>query len=117
MWRANATFTRHPLKSTVIGPGFGLHLDLPAGFIISTARSKATISGADRYGFDTLFPRCNLQFSDGGLEFVVRYPVEIRRASEVDEQVTKALLEVVEKEPELKASVSATPKIRAVVKG
>jgi len=30
-------------------------------------------------------PEAKLQFSDGSLEFVVRYPVEIRRASEVDE--------------------------------
>lgn len=62
-------------------------------------------------------PVAQLQFTDTGLEFAVRYPVEIRRSSEIDDELTLALLEIIEKEPDLKAAVSGLPKIRAAVKG
>ena len=32
------------------------------------------------------------RFVDSGLEFVVRYPVEMRRAAEIDDKITRALL-------------------------
>jgi hypothetical protein len=47
----------------------------------------------------------------------VRYPVEIRKAAEVDDKITKRLLEAITDEPGLKAAVLGTPKIRAAVKG
>jgi small-conductance mechanosensitive channel len=62
-------------------------------------------------------PEAKLQFADTGLEFVVRYPVDIRRASEIDDQVTRAVLNLLDKDNELKASVSGTPRIRAAIKG
>jgi small-conductance mechanosensitive channel len=58
-----------------------------------------------------------LQFADAGLEFVVFYPVDIHQAAEIDDQVTRAILEVFEKEADLKAAVAGTPKIRAAIKG
>lgn len=62
-------------------------------------------------------PEGRLQFADVGLEFTVRYPVEIRRAAEIDDNVTQKLLEALAGEPNLKAAVSGIPKIRAAVKG
>lgn len=62
-------------------------------------------------------PEGRLQFADVGLEFMVRYPVEIRKAAEVDDKITKRLLEAITDEPVLKAAVLGTPKIRAAVKG
>src|SRR5262249_24970423 len=62
-------------------------------------------------------PEAKLQFADAGLEFVVRYPVDIRRASEIDDQVTRTVLSLLDKEAELKAAVSGSPKIRAAIKG
>jgi len=62
-------------------------------------------------------PQTKLQFADNGLEFMVRYPVPIRQASDIDDNVTKAVLEVVNNEPELKASVTGLPKIRAPIRG
>lgn len=58
-----------------------------------------------------------LQFADGGLEFLVRYPVEIRRSAEIDEEVTRAVLESMEKDLNLKKTVLGLPKIRAAVRG
>jgi small-conductance mechanosensitive channel/uncharacterized membrane protein YfbV (UPF0208 family) len=62
-------------------------------------------------------PEGRLQFADVGLEFTVRYPVEIRRAAEIDDNVTQKLLEALAGEPNLKAAVSGIPKIRAAIRG
>ncbi|MDB5291075.1 MAG: hypothetical protein JWL69_2316 [Phycisphaerales bacterium] len=53
------------------------------------------------------------RFVDSGLEFVVRYPVEMRRAAEVDDKITRALLDTIEREPHLKLVATSTPKIQA----
>jgi len=60
--------------------------------------------------------KAHLQFTDTGLEFLVRYPVEIPRAAEIDEEMTRKLMEVIGREPELKAAVSGLPKLRAAIK-
>jgi small-conductance mechanosensitive channel len=63
-------------------------------------------------------PESRLQFTDAaGLEFVVRYPVDIRRAAEIDDNVTRAVLDSLATTPDLKSSVSSPPKIRAAIKG
>ena len=62
-------------------------------------------------------PDARLQFSDAGLELRVRYPVEIRKAPDIDEEMTKKVLELIASDADLKSSVSGTPKIRSAVKG
>ena len=62
-------------------------------------------------------PEARLQFADAGLELLVRYPVEIRKAPDVDEEMTRKVLELIETDPAMKAAVSGTPKIRSAVKG
>jgi hypothetical protein len=61
-------------------------------------------------------PTAQLHFVDEGLEFVVRYPVELHRAGEIDDQMTRKLMEVIDREPELKSAVAGTPKLRAPIK-
>ena len=63
-------------------------------------------------------PESRLQFTDAaGLEFVVRYPVDIRRAAEIDDNITRSILESLASTPDLKTSVTGPPKIRAAIKG
>ena len=62
-------------------------------------------------------PETRLQFGDTGLELVVRYPVEIRNESEMDEQITRKVLEVIQSEPDVQAAASGSPKIRAAIRG
>jgi small-conductance mechanosensitive channel len=62
-------------------------------------------------------PETKLQFADAGLEFIVRYPVDIRMASEIDEKTTRAVLDALEHDADLKASVAGLPRIRAAIKG
>jgi small-conductance mechanosensitive channel len=62
-------------------------------------------------------PQVRLQFAEAGLELLVRYPVEIRNAPKMDEEMTRKVLELIATDPELKAAVSGTPQIRAAVRG
>ena len=47
---------------------------------------------------------------------MVRYPVEIPRAAEIDDEMTRKLMEVIGGDPELKAAVAGSPKLRAAIK-
>jgi small-conductance mechanosensitive channel len=62
-------------------------------------------------------PETRLQFGDAGLELMVRYPVEIRNESVMDEQVTRKVLELVQNEPDVQAAVAGSPRIRAAIRG
>lgn len=61
-------------------------------------------------------PHQQLQFADSGLELVVRYPVDLRRASEVDDKITHALLNIIKTDKQIQSGIAGTPKIRAAVK-
>ena len=61
-------------------------------------------------------PVGKVQFSATGPEFVVRYPVEIQRAADIDDELTRKLMEIINGDPQLKAAVSASPKLRAAIK-
>ena len=58
--------------------------------------------------------RADCTSSDAGLEFVVRYPVELAPTAEIDDSITRKLLETIEKEPKLKLVAVGAPKIQAV---
>jgi len=62
-------------------------------------------------------PEARLQFADAGLELLVRYPVELRRAPDIDEEMTRHVLELIDTDQGLKSAVSGTPKIRSAIKG
>jgi len=62
-------------------------------------------------------PHARLEFADAGLELQIRYPVNIRTASEVDDEVTRQLIEAIASDAKIKDSVTGSPKIRAAVKG
>ena len=60
-------------------------------------------------------PAGSLRFTDRGLEFCVRYPAEMRRASEIDDQVINALCDAIAREPRLALASSGAPKLQAGV--
>jgi hypothetical protein len=62
-------------------------------------------------------PEARLRLGDAGLELLVRYPVALRRAREVDEEITQKVLGLIGADAELKAAVSGMPKIRSLLKG
>jgi small-conductance mechanosensitive channel len=58
-----------------------------------------------------------LQLADAGLEFIVRYPVDIRSASEIDDHMTRAVVDIVNSDPAVKTAMGGSPRIRAAIKG
>jgi small-conductance mechanosensitive channel len=57
-----------------------------------------------------LKPNVQLRLTASGLEALVRFPVDLRHAGEIDERVTRELLNAVEQEPKLKMA-GAAPEI------
>jgi small-conductance mechanosensitive channel len=47
-------------------------------------------------------PESRLRMSPSGLELVIRYPVELGNATEIDDRVTRALIDTIECEPKLR---------------
>ena len=56
-------------------------------------------------------PQARLQLVENGLDLVVRYPVVLHRESEIDNQMARKVMEVINSDPELKAAVGS-PTIR-----
>jgi small-conductance mechanosensitive channel len=80
-------------------------------------RQHAAIERRVDIQVDTPRPEARLQFADAGLELLVRYPVEIRNAPDIDEEMTRKVLELIGTDATLKAAVTGTPKIRSAIKG
>ncbi len=57
-------------------------------------------------------PESRLHLTQTSLEVVIRYPVEMSNAGEIDNRVTRAILEALELDPNLRAQVSAGPAVR-----
>lgn len=59
-------------------------------------------------------PRSRLRLTQTGLEVVVRYPVELETATEVDDRITRELLHSLEQPPRLRLVGTGTPNIQPV---
>jgi len=62
-----------------------------------------------------LHPESRLRLTQTGLEVVIRYPVELGNAPQIDDDMARALLSAVAKSPRLRLVGSGTPNIQAVV--
>jgi len=83
----------------------------------SLERQTGYVEGHMEFQLKSPAPESKLQFTDTGLELLVRYPVELRKESETDDLITRTLIDLIDQDAALKAAVSGSPKIRAVVKG
>ncbi len=57
-----------------------------------------------------------LQFVEGGLQLLVRFPVELYDTIAIDEKVTQAMLRLMQEDEGVKTSVSGPPTIRSTVR-
>jgi small-conductance mechanosensitive channel len=57
-------------------------------------------------------PESRLHLTQTSLEVVIRYPVDIEHAGEIDNRVTREILDALERDPSLRLQVSAGPTIR-----
>ena len=61
--------------------------------------------------------KSRLRLTQTGLEVVIRYPLELERSSEIDDQIIRELLTALERPPKLKLVGTGTPNIQPVVDG
>ncbi len=61
-------------------------------------------------------PRTQLNLVPTGVELTVLFPVEILHAADIDDKVTRKLMEMVNSDSELKAAVTGSPTLRAPIK-
>jgi len=57
-------------------------------------------------------PESRLHLTQTALEVVIRYPVEMSSAGEIDDRITRELLDAIERDPKLRLQVTAGPSIR-----
>lgn len=57
-------------------------------------------------------PESRLHLTQTSLEVVIRYPVDLEHAGEIDNRVTRAILEALELDPNLREQVSGVPTVR-----
>lgn len=63
---------------------------------------------------DSLKPQSRLRLTKAGLEVVIRYPIELEKASELDDRITREVLDAIERQPKLKLVGTGTPNIQQV---
>jgi small-conductance mechanosensitive channel len=61
----------------------------------------------------TFAPESRLHLTQTNLEVVVRYPVELGNAGEIDDKITREILNAIENDPKLRSQVSGIPSIKA----
>jgi small-conductance mechanosensitive channel len=54
-------------------------------------------------------PESRLHLTQAGVELVIRYPVELETAAEMDDRITREVLSALEREPHLRAHISGGP--------
>jgi small-conductance mechanosensitive channel len=62
-------------------------------------------------GSDGFHPSAHLRFTPAGLEVTLRFPVDLQHASEIDERITRELLQTIDRNPKLKKEGSGSPDI------
>ncbi len=81
-------------------------------------RQQGTIGDRMEIVLKAPAPEARFQFNDDGLALIIRYPVLLARAAEIDDRVAQALVGVITSEDgTASADVVGKPKIRAAVKG
>ncbi len=68
-------------------------------------------------GLEVPQPKSRLRLTQTGLEVVIRYPLELERSAEIDDEIIRELLAALEKPPKLKLVGSGTPNIQPVLDG
>lgn len=87
------------------------------GYRSSIEQQHRTVQNWMQTSIDPPQLQSRLQFSGGAFQFWVRFPVEIARGGEIDEKITRALLDCMAANPAIKSAVAATPSIQPSVRG
>jgi small-conductance mechanosensitive channel/predicted O-methyltransferase YrrM len=75
--------------------------------------ARTVVSGVG----NALHPSVRLRFTAGGIEATVRYPVDLHQAAQIDDAVSQALLQALEREPRLLLAGSGPPDMKLTTAG
>jgi small-conductance mechanosensitive channel len=56
-----------------------------------------------------------LRLTQTGLEVVIRYPLDLEKASEIDDRITRSLLDAMDRAPKIKLVGTATPNLQPII--
>jgi hypothetical protein len=87
------------------------------GYREEMERQQGTIGDRVEVVLHAPAPEAKFQFSGDGLGLVIRYPVLLSRASEIDDHIAESLISLITTDAEVKAGITGMPKIQAAVKG
>lgn len=85
------------------------------GYREQIERQHRTLESWMDSGFHLPGVHSNLQLLDAGPQFWVRFPVMIREAAAIDEQMTESLLQLISSDQQVKAVISAPLTLKAAV--
>jgi hypothetical protein len=60
----------------------------------------------------TLWPRSRLHLTPLGLQVIIRFPVYVKHAAEIDNRLTRELLKALDREPTVATAGSGTPTLK-----
>jgi small-conductance mechanosensitive channel len=82
--------------------------------VFSSYKSSLRVHGLNSLdvGWSHPEPSSRLRFSDGGLEIVIRYPVLLSRAGEIDDKTTRTILHAIAAEPDVKLVPATAPNLQ-----
>lgn len=78
----------------------------------SIAQQHQEISQTLSIPVQELRPSSQLHFTESGLEMTIRFPVPLEHASTIDDRITRALLDALNREPRLKLAGGSSPLIQ-----
>ncbi len=84
--------------------------------VLEKQRSQMEKSLASGVTLEPLRPRTTLKLAPSGLEVMVHFPVDVRKADEIDDCITREILKELEAEPKLKIVGSDIPTVREIAK-
>ncbi|GAC1645778.1 MAG: hypothetical protein NVS9B15_03480 [Acidobacteriaceae bacterium] len=75
-----------------------------------------TLTIGQHIRFEQLKPTTRLRLTDAGLEIIIRYPVSLANAADIDDRITRTLLDTIAKEPDVRLVPSTAPNLQPTEK-
>lgn len=89
---------------------------LYSGYGAMLERQHTAIESTMGVHMDVPKPYTRVRFVGSGLEVMVRYPIPLRQAAELDDRMVQAVTEMLRKNPAIKLAAGAAPDLRSPVK-
>ncbi len=90
--------------------------DMYASYKPVLERQHLAIESAMGLHMDTPKPYTRVRFAGSGMEVMVRYPIPLRQAAELDDRMVTEVAELLRKNPSIHLAAGASPDLRSPVK-